>query len=35
VLNGTTEFVLDAHHAAHLEQPERSAALVQEFTRRL
>ena len=35
VLNGTAEFVLDAHHAAHLEQPERSAALVQEFTRRL
>jgi 2-succinyl-6-hydroxy-2,4-cyclohexadiene-1-carboxylate synthase len=35
VANGTAEYVLDAHHAAHLEQPERSAALVQEFTRPL
>jgi 2-succinyl-6-hydroxy-2,4-cyclohexadiene-1-carboxylate synthase len=35
VADGTAEFVPDAHHAAHLERPEQSAALVQEFTRRL
>jgi 2-succinyl-6-hydroxy-2,4-cyclohexadiene-1-carboxylate synthase len=35
VSRGTARFVPDAHHAAHLEQPERSAALVQEFTRQL
>ena len=35
VLDGTAKFIRDAHHAAHLEQPERSAALVQDFTRRL
>ena len=34
VLDGTAKFIRDAHHAAHLEQPERSAALVQGFTRR-
>jgi 2-succinyl-6-hydroxy-2,4-cyclohexadiene-1-carboxylate synthase len=34
VANGTVAFVLDANHAAHLEQPERSADLVHEFTRR-
>jgi 2-succinyl-6-hydroxy-2,4-cyclohexadiene-1-carboxylate synthase len=35
VVDGTVALVRDAHHAAHLEQPERSADLVQEFTRRL
>ena len=34
VLNGEVEFVPDAYHAAHLEQPEATAALVQGFTRR-
>ena len=35
VVDGRTEFVADAHHAAHLEQPERSAEIVQRFTRPL
>ena len=35
VADGTVASVHDAHHAAHLEQAERSADLVQEFTRRL
>lgn len=34
VAHGRVAFVPGAHHAAHLEQPARSAALVQEFTRR-
>ncbi len=32
VLDGRAEFVADAHHAAHLEQPERCASIVQRFT---
>jgi pimeloyl-ACP methyl ester carboxylesterase len=32
VVDGRAEFVADAHHAAHLEQPERCAALVERFT---
>ena len=35
VVDGRAKFVADAHHAAHLEQPERSAELVQRFTRQL
>ena len=35
VADGRADVVADAHHAAHLEQPERSAALVQDFTRPL
>jgi 2-succinyl-6-hydroxy-2,4-cyclohexadiene-1-carboxylate synthase len=35
VVDGRAEFVADAQHAAHLEQPERSAELVQRFTRQL
>jgi 2-succinyl-6-hydroxy-2,4-cyclohexadiene-1-carboxylate synthase len=35
VVDGRADVVADAHHAAHLEQPERSAALVQDFTRPL
>jgi pimeloyl-ACP methyl ester carboxylesterase len=35
VVDGRAEIVADAHHAAHLEQPERSAELVQRFTRQL
>ena len=34
-VDGRAEFVTDAHHAAHLEQPVESAALVQRFTRPL
>jgi 2-succinyl-6-hydroxy-2,4-cyclohexadiene-1-carboxylate synthase len=34
VADGKAVFVADAHHAAHLEQPESSAALVQSFIRR-
>jgi pimeloyl-ACP methyl ester carboxylesterase len=33
VADGKVEFVADAHHAAHLEQPELAAALVQSFIR--
>jgi 2-succinyl-6-hydroxy-2,4-cyclohexadiene-1-carboxylate synthase len=31
VINGSVEFVSEAHHAAHLEQPERCAAQALEF----
>jgi 2-succinyl-6-hydroxy-2,4-cyclohexadiene-1-carboxylate synthase len=31
VIDGRSEFIEDAHHAAHLEQPERSADLVAGF----
>jgi 2-succinyl-6-hydroxy-2,4-cyclohexadiene-1-carboxylate synthase len=31
VANGTAEFIADAHHAAHLEQPASSAASVTDF----
>ena len=34
VADGTSAFVADAHHAAHLEQPASAAALVQSFIRR-
>jgi 2-succinyl-6-hydroxy-2,4-cyclohexadiene-1-carboxylate synthase len=34
VADGKAVFVDDAHHAAHLERPERAAALVQSFIRR-
>jgi pimeloyl-ACP methyl ester carboxylesterase len=34
VEDGKVEFVVDAHHAAHLEQPQRCAAQVADFIRR-
>jgi 2-succinyl-6-hydroxy-2,4-cyclohexadiene-1-carboxylate synthase len=34
VMNGDAEYVPDAHHAAHLEHPDSTAAIVQSFTRR-
>jgi 2-succinyl-6-hydroxy-2,4-cyclohexadiene-1-carboxylate synthase len=33
VADGTAVFVADAHHAAHLEQPELASAHVQAFIR--
>jgi pimeloyl-ACP methyl ester carboxylesterase len=35
VVDGRAAFVPDAHHAAHLEQPESCAAQVGDFTRPL
>jgi 2-succinyl-6-hydroxy-2,4-cyclohexadiene-1-carboxylate synthase len=35
VVHGRTQFVPDAHHAAHLEQPQLCAAIVQSVTRPL
>jgi 2-succinyl-6-hydroxy-2,4-cyclohexadiene-1-carboxylate synthase len=34
VVNGCATFVTDAHHAAHLEQPQRCAAQVMDFIHR-
>jgi 2-succinyl-6-hydroxy-2,4-cyclohexadiene-1-carboxylate synthase len=34
VVDGTARFVATAHHAAHLEQPDATAALINDFTHR-